>query len=105
MYGNLPDGFQAPYKTSVNELPTSAPAIPAHTTYDNFFLKKNAKTYKKVDKIRTAVTLGWSIQGSMIKGPTLFTMTMVLLFWAATASTRASPPCHAVRFLLKKRED
>ena len=35
---------------------------------------------EEVGNIRKAVTWGWSIQGSMIKGPTLFTMTIVLLF-------------------------
>ena len=64
---------------------------------------KKKQTNKDVDKIRTAVTLGWSIQGSTIKGPTLFTMTIVLLFCAATASMRSSPPCHAVRLLLKNK--
>jgi hypothetical protein len=32
VYGNLPDGFQSPYKTSVMEFPASWPGAPAHKT-------------------------------------------------------------------------
>lgn len=59
----------------------------------------------KVGRQRTAVTLGCSIQGSTMSGPTLCTITIVLLFCAATALTRLSPPCHAVRFFLRNPHD
>lgn len=59
---------------------------------------------------KTAVTFGCctsvdicrkltSIQGSMMMGPTEWTTTTVLELFAATASTRSSPPCQAVKLL------
>lgn len=40
-----------------------------------------------------------------MRGPTLFTTTIVLLFCAATASTMLSPLCQAVRLLLDENEN
>ncbi|SRR6266702_801969 len=79
VYGRRPLGFTAPYSTSTSAFPVSVPPSPAQMT---------------------AVTFGWSIQGSRMIGPTEFTTTIVLLFCAATARTSASPLRHAVKFFL-----
>ena len=47
----------------------------------------------------TAVTFGWSIQGSTLSGPTELTTTMVFLWTLATALTKLSPLAQAVKFL------
>ena len=58
------------------------------------------RSERELREVLTAVMFGCSIQGSRIKGPTLCTITIVLLFCAATAKTRLSPPCQAVKFFL-----
>ena len=79
-------------------LPTSAPGKPAQSTYDSCDIIGHVS--QKSIKILTAVTFGCSIHGSRIKGPTLCTITIVLLFCAATANTKLSPPYQAVRLFL-----
>src|SRR6266702_4717244 len=80
VYGRRPLGFTAPYNTSTSAFPVSVPPNPAQMT---------------------AVTFGLSIQGSMMRGPTECTTTIVLSFCAATAWTSLSPLCHAVKFFLR----
>jgi hypothetical protein len=79
VYGRRPLGLTASYNTSTSAFPVSVPPRPAH---------------------RTAVTFGCSIQGSRTSGPTEFTITIVLLLFAATAWTSASPLFHAVKLFL-----
>jgi hypothetical protein len=54
--------------------------IAAKVSPDNLHILSSAGEYELSDMRPTAVTFGWSAQGSMIKGPTELVTTMVLLF-------------------------